>query len=60
MALLNYDQQSFFKDVFDPVTDFNWNYPYELPEELQKEYDPVGFWCFHKINVQPILQELRL
>lgn len=59
MALLNYEQKSFFKEVFDPVKDFSWKMPYEIPEELQKEYDPVGFWYFHKRNVRPILQELR-
>lgn len=58
--LCSYTQTSYFKDVFEPVRDFNWNYPIELPEDLQKIYDPVGFWYFHKRNVNPILQELRL
>lgn len=59
MALLNYTQQSFFKDIFDPIKDFGWNYPYEMPEEIQQLYDPVGFWYFHKDNVRPIVRTLR-
>lgn len=57
--LCDYQQTSYFKDIFDPVRDFNWGHIYELPEELQKIYDPVGFWYFHKRNVNPILAELR-
>lgn len=59
MALCNYKQTSYFRDVFDPVKDFRWRQAYEIPEELQETYDPVGFWYFHRRNVDPILRELR-
>lgn len=59
MALCNYDQQSYFRDVFDPLKDFRWQHLYEIPETLQQEYDPVGFWYFHHKNVHAILTDLR-
>lgn len=59
MALCNYNQQSYFRDVFDPLKDFRWQHLYEIPENLQLEYDPVGFWYFHRKNVHSILADLR-
>lgn len=61
MASCNYKQQSFFRDVFDPVKDFGgYKQIYELPEKLQLEYDPVGFYFFHKDVVYSILNSLKL
>lgn len=57
--LCNYDQASYFKDVFQANKDFGWSNIYEIPEDLQKEYDPVGFYYFHRKNVNPILADLR-
>jgi hypothetical protein len=59
MALCNYPQKSYFRDVFDPRDDFNWSHVYEIPESLQKIYDPVGYYFFHRRNVHQLLADLR-
>lgn len=57
MTRCAYDQKSFFQDIFIPEKDFNWDMPYEMPEDIQQEYDPVGFYFFHKEVVYKILEE---
>ena len=59
MALCNYPQKSYFRDVFDPIKDFRWRHIYEIPETLQKIYDPVGYYYFHRKNVHTLLADLR-
>ena len=60
MTLCNYRQGSFFKNVFDPVKDFNYHYIHEMTEEEQQEFDPVGFYYFHKPIVYALLTEFRM
>ena len=60
MARCNYRQQSIFRDVFDAKKDFGqYSAPYEMPEELQLIFDPVGFYFFHKDVVYKILSEVQ-
>jgi len=60
MALCDYQQQSFFKWIFDPKRDFaGWDQPYEIPESMQMQYDPVGFFFFKRTFVYRILAELK-
>jgi hypothetical protein len=60
MTLCNYQQNSFFKTVFDPVRDFNYRYTTEMTEAEQQLFDPVGFYYFHKPIVYALLAEFRL
>ena len=59
MVSCNYNQQSFFKTIFNAEKDFNYNHVHEMTEEMQKDHDPVGFYYFLKPVVYGLLHELR-